>query len=235
MPASGLQWIDFSGWESAVEAVALDVIVDGGWEQAGTVVTGLQPAAEIGRRDVFMSGGKQVDAGTMMGGEAERGQVVERESGAGGDDPLGEFEQTGGLAPAGEIEKAVGADEVEEGVARMGSLELGEGVDGVIGEAVGAGGIEGGGLKSEVAGVGAGKGGHGEAVGEGGRGAAGLERLAAGGGEEDRIQVEGVCRGSGDAEVAAVRGVEGAAEESYVHEGLPSRFRVCLKAVTVEG
>jgi len=29
--------------------------------------------------------------------------------------------------------------------------------------------------------------------------------------------------------VAAVRGIEGAAEESYAHVELPSRFRVCLE------
>jgi hypothetical protein len=48
----------------------------------------------------------------------------------------------------------------------------------------------------------------------------GLERLAAYGSEEDAVEGEGFGGGGGQAQMAAVDGVEGAAEESYAHEFL---------------
>jgi hypothetical protein len=45
----------------------------------------------------------------------------------------------------------------------------------------------------------------------------GFERLASGGGEEDAVESEGIRGGTGDGDVAAVRWVEGSAEEGYTH------------------
>jgi hypothetical protein len=41
------------------------------------------------------------------------------------------------------------------------------------------------------------------------------------GGKEDRSETKFVCGGCGDADMATVRWVEGAAEESYAHEVYP--------------
>ena len=74
-----------------------------------------------------------------------------------------------------------------------------------------------------------GQGGHGEAVFEGGDGAFGLEGLVADRGEEDAIEGEGVGGGGGQAEVAAMDGVECAAEEGYAHSDYATartRFKV---------
>ena len=62
-----------------------------------------------------------------------------------------------------------------------------------------------------------GEAGHCEAVGEGGDGGLGFEGLIADRGEEDAVEREGVCRGGGQAQVAAMDGVECAAEEGYAH------------------
>ena len=119
-----------------------------------------------------------------------------------------------------EMEEAVGADEVEEGVIGHEFAEGREGLDGVVGSAVGVGGVE---VGDSESGVGeAGEGEHVNAVGEGGVRTVELEGLAAYGGEEDFVELEGVRGGRGDGEVAAMGWVEGSAEESDAH-GLLSR------------
>jgi hypothetical protein len=49
------------------------------------------------------------------------------------------------------------------------------------------------------------------------------------GGKEDRIEAKFVCGGCGDADMATVRWVEGAAEESYAHEIYPSGLKAIAK------
>jgi len=156
----------------------------------------------------------------MVWSEVKGREVVERSAGSADDDPFSEFEELDGVAPVREIEEAVGTHQVEEGVVWQELMEGGEGLDCVIGCAVGVGCVQGG---DGEAGVGeTGQGEHGDAVAEGGGCAVGLERLAACGGEENLIQMEGVCGSGGDGEVAAVGRVEGSAEECYAH-GLFSR------------
>ncbi len=106
-----------------------------------------------------------MNTGLLGWSERERGEcesIFEWVAGAADDDPFGQFEEAVGLAPAAEIEEAVGADEDEEGCNRELKLEGCEGVDGVVGGVVGTGGVEGGGGEAGVGG--AGQGGHGEAV-----------------------------------------------------------------------
>jgi hypothetical protein len=199
----------------AVEVVGEDVVGDDGGEEVGTGVASFETLAEIGGRDVVVDGLEEVDAGLLVGGEVEAGEVVERGAGAADDDPFGEFEEAVGLAPVSKIEETVGADEVEEGVRGHELMQGGEGLDGVIGGAIGVRFVE---MGDAEAGVGeAGEGEHGQAVREGGMRAIGLERLAACWGEEDFVQREGVGGGGGDGEMAAMRWVEGSAEERYAH------------------
>jgi hypothetical protein len=199
----------------AVEMVGKDVVGDGGGEEVGTGVAGFETLAEIGGSDVVVDGLEEVDAGLLVGVEVDGGEVVEREAGAADDDPFGEFEEAVGLAPVSEVEETVCADEIEEGVGGHELMKGGEGLDCVVGGAVGVRFVE---MGDAEAGVGeAGEGEHGQAVGERGVRAIGLERLAARRGEEDFVQREGVGGSDRDGEVAAVRWVEGSAEESYAH------------------
>jgi hypothetical protein len=200
---------------AAVEVVGEDVVGDGGGEEIGAGVAGFEALAETGGGDVLVDGLEEVDAGLLVGGEVEGGEVVEEEAGAADDDPFGEVEEVVGLAPVTEVEEAVGSDEVEEGVVGEELVESGEGLDSVVRGAVGVGGVEGGDAEASVREAGEGE--HGEAVGEGGRRAVGLERLAACGGEEDFVELEGVGGCGGDGEVAVVGWVEGSAEEGYAH------------------
>ena len=178
----------------------------------------LEAVAEAGGGDVFVDGVEEVDAGELCGCEVDRGEVFEGEAGAADDDPLGEGEELFGLAPVGEGEEAIGTDEGEEGGVGLLALEVLEGIDGVVGGVVGVGSVEVGGGEAWVGGDG--ELGHGEAVGEGGGLCEGLEGLATGWGEEDGVELKGVGCGGGDGEVAAVDGVEGAAEEGYAHSPL---------------
>jgi len=208
----------------AVEVVGEDVVGDGGGEEVGAGVAGFEALAETGGGDVLVDGLEEVDAGPLVGGEVEGGEVVEGEAGAADDDPFGEFEEVGGLAPVGEVEEAVGADEVEESVVGEELVESGEGLDSVVRGAVGVGSVEGGDAEARVGEAGEGE--HGEAVVEGSRRAVGFERLAACGGEEDLVQVEGVGGSGGDGEVAVVGWVEGSAEEGYAHEAFSREMLV---------
>ena len=209
----------------AIEVVGLDVGGDGGGKQAGAGVAGEEAAAELGGGDVFVDSGEQVDAGALAGREGELGELSfgEGEFGAADDDPLGEGEQLVGLAPAGKGEEAVGAGEDEEGRGGVFAGERGQGVDGVVWLAVGAGASRVETRKSRVAGAGCecrvaeGEGGHLQAVGEGGGRPLGFEGLAADRGEEDAVEGEGVGCGGGQAQMAAMDGVECAAEEGYAH------------------
>jgi len=125
--------------------------------------------------------------------------------------------------PAAEVEEAVRAGEDEESCAGKLLAEDGEDIHCVVGGAVGVGSVEGRysetgiGLGWGVAGDRAGEGDHGEPVGEGGCGGFGFEGLAAGGREEDAIEGKGVRGGAGQAQMAAVNGIECAAEEGYAH------------------
>ena len=205
-----------------VEVVGQDVSEDFGWDEGGARVSVSEAMAEIGGGDVFVDGLEEVDAGTLVWSEIESREVVEGEAGAADDDPLGEFEEAVGFAPAGKVEEAVGPDEVEEGGVGVFVAQGLEGIDGVVGCAVEVGGVEGGGFEAGI--LPAGEGGHGEAVGEGGGVSFRLEGLQGDRGEEDFVEAEGVGCGGGDAEMTAVRWVEGAAKESYAHEVLS---RVC--------
>ena len=127
--------------------VGLDVGGDGGGEEIGAGVALVEAVAEDGGGDVFVEGEEEVDAGLLGGGEGEGfegGWSFEGEAGAADYDPLGQFEEAVGLAPAAEGEEAVGADDDEEGGVGELLLEGGEGVDGVVGGAVGMGGVDGG-------------------------------------------------------------------------------------------
>lgn len=190
-----------------------------GWgEEVVAGVACMESLAEGGGGDIFVDGVEEVDAGELGGCEMEWGEVFEGEAGAADDDPLGEGEESLGLAPLGEGEEAVGTDEGEEGGVGLLVLELLEGVDGVVGGVVEVRCVEVGGGEAWVGGDG--ELGHGEAVGKGCGFGEGLERLATGGGEEDGVEMKGIGCGGGDGEVAAVDGVEGTAEEGYAHSPL---------------
>jgi hypothetical protein len=94
--------------------VGEDVVGDGGEEEVVARVAGFEAVAEMGGGDVLVDGLKEVNAGPLVGGKF--GEVVERRAGAADDDPFGEFQEAVGLAPLGEIEEGIGADEVEEGI-----------------------------------------------------------------------------------------------------------------------
>jgi hypothetical protein len=206
-----------------------DVGGDGGREQAWAGVSGLETAAKAGGGDLFVEGGEEVDTGALCGGEVERRDLglAERKVGPADDDPLGHREQSIGRTPAAESEKAVGTGEEEEGCGGKLAGERGERIYGVVWGAVGAWSVEGGDGKVG-AGCrwfgGAGEAGHGEAVGEAGDGGRGFEGLLAYGSEEDTVEREGVCRGGGQAQMAAMDGVECATEEGYAHSVMLEHF-----------
>jgi hypothetical protein len=204
----------------AVEVVGEDVVGDVGGEEVVAGVAGFEAVTEMGSGDALVHGLEEVNAGLLVGGEVEGREVVEGRAWAADDDPFREFKEVAGLSPVGEIEEAVGADENEEGVVGKELLESGEGLDGVVGGAIGMGGIEFG--DSEAGVRQAGEAEHGDSVGEGGGSVVGFERLEAHRGEEDFVQIEGVGGSGGDGEMAAVGRIEGSAEESYAH-GLFSR------------
>src|ERR1017187_9832369 len=214
---------------SAIEAVGLDVVGDGRGKQAGAWISGVQALAEFGGGDVLVHGGEEVDAAALRGGESEWREegFGEREFGTADDDPLGEGEELRWRAPVAQREEAVGAGEDEEGCGGSFAGKRGERVDGVVGGAVGAGRVD---VGHGEAGVGCGgnsEPGHFEAVGEGGGGRLGLEGLAANRGEEDAVERDGTgCRGS-QCQMAAMNGVERAAEEGYAHSGHATAFTGC--------
>ena len=119
---------------------------DGGGEQAGTGVSGVQAAAKFGGGYILVDGGEEVDTGALGLAEGERRELGfgKREFGTADDDPLGEREQAAGRAPAAEVKEAVGSGEDEEGCAGQLVGKGGEAVDGVVRAAIGAWGIEGG-------------------------------------------------------------------------------------------
>src|SRR5487761_225127 len=121
----------FSDRGSAVEMMELNVIRDCFRKQIGARVAGMEALPQIGRRDIFMHGLKQVDAGPLVRVEVEGSEVIERRAGAAGDDPLSEFKQAAGLAPAWEVEKTVRTDKVEEHRIRHRSLQFSECIHGV--------------------------------------------------------------------------------------------------------
>jgi len=222
--------------DSEVEVVGEDVGGDGGREQAGARVAGLEAAPEAGGGDLLVEGGEQVDSGALGGGEVERRDLglAERKVGPADDDPLGQREQAIGRTPAAESEKAVGTGKDEEGCGGKLAGERGEGIYGVVWGAVGAWSVQGGdgkvgaGCRLLVAGCRwfwiAGEADHGEAIGKAGDGGRGFEGLLAYGSEEDTIEREGFCRGGGKAQMAAMDGVECATEEGYAHSVMLEHF-----------
>ena len=216
----------------AVEMVGLDVVRDAGGEQVGAGVAGFEALAQAGGGYVFVDCLEEVDAGLLRRGEAEGIEITKGEAGPADDDPFGEFEEAGGFVPVREIEKAVGTGEVEQ--LRVGHelMQGGEGLNGVVGGSVSVRGVEFGYGETRVGDAGEGE--HGEAIGVGGGRAVAFERLATYRGEEDAIQMEGVCGGGGDGEMTAMRRVEGSAKERDSHrqfspdgaEELGLRFRL---------
>jgi hypothetical protein len=191
----------------------LDVAQNGGGDEIVAGQAGGQAAAHLGGGDVEVHGVEQVDAALCF---RERAKAGEGGAGAGDDDPLGEREEGFRVAPAGYVGKGVGADEREDLGGGVGAAELAEGVDGVVGQAVGAGMVELG--SGEQIGVfGADQVDHGKAVGVGGDESVALEGLATDGGEEDAIHREGSGGSQGDGDVAQVGRVEAAAEEADAH------------------
>jgi hypothetical protein len=65
---------------------------------------------------------------------------------------------------------------------------------------------------------------HFEAVCVWGDGCFGFEGLAVYRGEQDAVECEGICRGAGQAQMAAMDGVECAAEEGYAHSVMLEHF-----------
>ncbi len=117
--------------------------------------------------------------------------------------------------PAGEIEEAVHANQVIERDAGHPLAQFGKDMDGIVWQAIKAGGVK---TRWGKAGVGGARQGcHCEAVGETCSRARRFERLDAGGREQNRIQGELVRGCSSDGEMAAMNGVKGATEESYAH------------------
>ena len=197
-----------------------------GVSRPGQGVSCVETAAEIGGGDVLVDGGEEGDAAALGGGE---GQRCERASVSGEPGRLttihsARLRSWWGARQRGRSRKLSAPVRTKRVACGKLLLEGGEEVDGVVGGAVGVGGVEGGG--HEVAGrglqdvrcrFGKSEGDHGEAVGEGGGGAFGFQGLAAYGSEEDAVEGEGFCCRGGEREVAAVDRVEGAAEESYAH------------------
>ena len=159
-----------------------------------------------------MDGLDEVDALVFLGCEPEPGEIVKGRARAADDDPFGQGKQPLWFAPGVQGEEAVGTCKVEERGGRHLAAEAGERIYGVVGSAVAAGSVEGGGLE---AGIGlAGQPDHRQPVGEGGGRAAFLERLGANRSEEHGGEPEGVRGGLCDGEMATVGGIEGSAEES---------------------
>lgn len=197
--------------------VGVDVVGNASWKHVRAGFSGVQSPPQGSRGDVFVHRSQEVYAALLVrreveGGKIRKRKIRERKARAADDDPLGQFEQTVRLVPAGKVEKAVCTDKVEERVLGHGPSQLGQRVRGVVGEAVGARGIDGRGLKTLV--LLARQSRHGEAVGEGRGIAVELQRLAACRGEEDSVELKSLGSGPGDREMTAVRWIEGAAEES---------------------
>lgn len=190
--------------------VGLDVAGDGFRKQVGAGLTCVQAFAQFGRGDVFVNRLKQMDAGLLLRSELEGREIVERKARATDYDPLGQLKQPVGLVPTGKAEKAVCADEVEENSLGHRLLQCGESVCGVVGEAVGSGGVDRGGLKTAV--LFAGQRGHSKAVGEGRRVFVEFQRLAACRSEEYGVHVKSIGGSRGYLEMATMRWIEGAAE-----------------------
>lgn len=192
-----------------------DVGCDGRGQQVAAVFSRCQPAAQLGRRDIFEDGGEQMEVAALGFGELQPGEVVEGKARPADDDPLGQGEEPVRFAPLPEMEKAVGPDQAEESSGGNLLAEVRERIDGVVGPSIRAGRVEG---RGAEAGIGlAGKLHHGQPRSEGGGLQAGLQRLKAHGREEHRVELEGVRSRFGDADVPTMRRVEGAAEESYPH------------------
>jgi hypothetical protein len=216
----------------SVETMGLDVVRDAGGEEVGTGIAGFEALAQVGGGDLFIQVLKKMDTGLLEGGKTECVEIAEREAGTARDDPFGELEEAVGLMPAGEIEKTVRAGEIEDVGVGHEQMQGGEGLNGVVGGAVGVGGVEVGYSETLVGDAGERK--HGEPILVGSGRAVPLERLATYRSEEDAVQMEGIGRGSGDSEMTAVWGVEGSAKKGDSHgqfspdgaEKLGRRFRL---------
>ena len=159
-----------------------------GRHQAGTILACVESLAEGSGADWVGWAVEEMEARALASGEREVVGDGEGDAGAADDDPVGEVEEGGGVAPVWESLEGVSAEDGEELVGRLavsGGAELGtetaKGVDGVIGLTTEVGGVDGRGGEGGF--VSAEELGHVEAVGKGGDRAARFERLPTGGGE----------------------------------------------------
>lgn len=142
-----------------------------------------------------------------------KGVCTEFGIGTGGDEEGGEKGNLCGAMPARELLERIGAEEKKEtGEWGMLRAQAEQSVDGEVGLAIVAWGVEETECKSRF--VRDGEGGHGGAMGElCGRRGVDLERLAGDGRKEDGVELEGGERGVCDGEMTVVRRVKAAAEE----------------------
>ena len=167
--------------------------------------------ADGGDRDVVERAGGGAEVGQRRGGDP--GAVDHDQRGQGGD-PVG-------LAPKGEIDEAVGADQEEEVVAGTLGGDGREGLGAVVG--AGAAGLDLGDLEGGVAGRGDPR--HLQAVGHR-RPAGRLVRRRPRHHEPDPVQRAGLAAGLGQEQVPQVDRVERAAEDAQPHRVDPrGRFR----------
>jgi hypothetical protein len=164
------------------------------------------------------------DAGRQGGGEA-----AEVEAGTGGNDEVAGEEEVGGAMPVADAQEGIGAHEAKDLVA---GVEFGaqgvNGVDGVVGTAVGTGGIEE--RDFHVGLLLDGEAGHGDTIVEiraGGSaqarrgcrraGAVALEGLHANGGDEQAIEAEALDSEAAKGDMAAMGRIEASTKKADVH------------------
>jgi hypothetical protein len=196
----------------------MDVIRNGGREQADAGICGTEAETEVGGGDLLVDGRQKMDASALDGSEGKRGELRfgEGKVRSADDDPLGEFEQAAGRTPTTEFEKAVRSGEDKERGRRRFELKSGKRVYGVVGGSVETWGIDAGDgeARGGILRTGsAGEANHGEAVGVAGDGGLGFEGLEADRSKENAVEGKGVCGSVGDGQMAAMDGVECAPEE----------------------
>lgn len=193
----------------------LNIGDDGRRKEAFAGVSFGEAGAEGSGGDVFVDVVEEMDADALGWRKGQALGVREGVPGTADDDPLGEGQGLPRFVPVAQSMEGVRAKEVEEIGGGELVAESVESIHGVVGAVAVEWCVE---IRGDQVGVvGAEEADHRESVGEGGDGAAGLEWLKASGGEEDPVKREIHGGGSRDGEVAAVGGVEAAAEEGYAH------------------
>ena len=143
---------------------------------------------------------------------------IERVSGAADNDPFGQRQQTLRLPPVPQAQEAVRPYQVVERRIRHLLSQGCQRIDRVVRGAVGTWRVDRGDDEARVPGFfQAGELDHREPIGEGSRCDIQLQGLQPCRGEDHPVQPEGISRRAGDAEMAAVRRVEGASEQGYAH------------------